>query len=86
MTRCPRCNTWLEIEPGCHGSCLSCHKSSRQDETACVETSCGPEEKSTSKKSNKSASNVVKTKQRAIMKPWKLLAETWKELRNGLFL
>ena len=23
---CPRCNSWVEIDPDCSGSCLSCHQ------------------------------------------------------------
>ncbi|MBS1995945.1 MAG: hypothetical protein JSS86_06525 [Cyanobacteria bacterium SZAS LIN-2] len=36
---CPRCNTWLDIDPNCGGSCLACHKTLKAEATsACVET------------------------------------------------
>ena len=34
---CPRCNTWLDIDPACSGSCLACHKLHQITSTACVE-------------------------------------------------
>src|SRR5476649_1667585 len=35
---CPRCNTWLDIDPNCGGSCLSCHKTLKKEAaSACVE-------------------------------------------------
>ena len=37
---CPRCNTWLDIDPNCGGSCLACHKTLKKEAAgACVETS-----------------------------------------------
>jgi len=37
---CPRCNTWLDIDPNCGGSCLACHKTLKAEATgACFETS-----------------------------------------------
>jgi len=37
---CPRCNTWLDIDPNCGGSCLSCHKTLKKEAaSACTETS-----------------------------------------------
>jgi len=37
---CPRCNTWLDIDPNCGGSCLACHKTLKSEPTgACFETS-----------------------------------------------
>lgn len=35
---CPRCNTWLEIDPACSGSCLSCHKLNQKEPDACVDS------------------------------------------------
>jgi LSD1 subclass zinc finger protein len=36
---CPRCNTWLDIDPNCGGSCFSCHKTlSKEPVSACTET------------------------------------------------
>jgi hypothetical protein len=35
---CPRCNTWLDIDPNCGGSCLACHKTlSAAPASACTE-------------------------------------------------
>jgi hypothetical protein len=34
---CPRCNTWLDIDPACSGSCLGCHKLHQVQKSTCVE-------------------------------------------------
>ncbi|HEY9774979.1 MAG TPA: hypothetical protein V6C81_14540 [Planktothrix sp.] len=34
---CPRCTTWLDIDPGCKGSCMACHKANQEQSTTCVE-------------------------------------------------
>jgi len=35
---CPRCNTWLDVDPNCGGSCLKCHKTLKKEATsACIE-------------------------------------------------
>ncbi|MBX9693189.1 MAG: hypothetical protein K2Z81_12445, partial [Cyanobacteria bacterium] len=31
MARCPRCNTWVQLEPSCYGGCMSCSKSSNTE-------------------------------------------------------
>jgi hypothetical protein len=43
---CPRCNTWLDIDPNCGGSCLACHKTlSSAPAKACTETAEGKQAK-----------------------------------------
>lgn len=34
---CPRCNTYVAIDPDCPGSCLSCHKATEAEPDICVE-------------------------------------------------
>jgi len=34
---CWRCNTYLELDPLCLGSCLSCHKRDGDGESDCLE-------------------------------------------------
>jgi LSD1 subclass zinc finger protein len=34
---CPRCTTWVDIDPACFGSCLSCHKQHQDEVSVCVE-------------------------------------------------
>jgi hypothetical protein len=36
---CPRCNTWMDIDPACFGSCHKCHKNQQSEPAACVEPS-----------------------------------------------
>jgi len=36
---CPRCNTWVDVDPSCFGSCIKCHKTRKGDESACTTTS-----------------------------------------------
>lgn len=36
---CPRCNTWMDIDPACFGSCLKCHKAQQSEPSSCVEPS-----------------------------------------------
>ncbi|CAN5545672.1 hypothetical protein BH11CYA1_BH11CYA1_40160 [soil metagenome] len=36
---CPRCNTWMDIDPACFGSCLKCHKTKQSEPSSCVEPS-----------------------------------------------
>src|SRR3990167_5242515 len=36
---CPRCNTWMDIDPTCLGSCLKCHKTLQSEPSSCVEPS-----------------------------------------------
>lgn len=36
---CPRCNTWMDIDPSCTGSCLKCHKTQQKEPSSCVEPS-----------------------------------------------
>jgi transcription initiation factor IIE alpha subunit len=36
---CPRCNTWMDIDPACFGSCLKCHKTQQSQPSSCVEPS-----------------------------------------------
>lgn len=36
---CPRCNTWMDIETACLGSCLKCHKAQQNQPSSCVEPS-----------------------------------------------
>ncbi len=38
-TYCPRCNTWLELDPQCLGSCLSCHKMQQANPSPCLNDS-----------------------------------------------
>lgn len=33
---CPRCNTWLDLDPQCLGSCLSCHKMQEANPSPCL--------------------------------------------------
>jgi hypothetical protein len=33
---CPRCNSWIEIDPRCTGGCLSCHNTRGKD----LQSSC----------------------------------------------
>jgi transcription initiation factor IIE alpha subunit len=35
---CPRCNSWLDIDPSCAGSCISCHKLHEEHSLSCVES------------------------------------------------
>jgi hypothetical protein len=35
-TFCPRCNTWLDMDPKCLGSCLSCHKMQEANPGPCL--------------------------------------------------
>lgn len=35
-TFCPRCNTWLDLDPRCLGSCLSCHKMREANPGPCL--------------------------------------------------
>jgi len=35
-TYCPRCNTWLDLDPQCLGSCLSCHKTNQVNPSPCL--------------------------------------------------
>lgn len=36
---CPRCCTWLELEPRCNGVCISCHAASKAKNTgSCAST------------------------------------------------
>jgi len=45
---CPRCNTWLDIDPNCGGSCLACHKTlSAAPANACTEPASGTKGKET---------------------------------------
>ena len=34
---CSRCNTWLEIDSQCLGTCFSCHKLKQETLSTCVE-------------------------------------------------
>lgn len=34
---CPRCLTWLEFDPLCLGSCLSCHKMQEKNPAPCID-------------------------------------------------
>ncbi len=36
---CPRCLTWLEFDPLCLGSCLSCHKMREANPGPCIDES-----------------------------------------------
>src|SRR5258708_5546790 len=36
---CPRCLTWLEFDPLCQGTCLSCHKMREVSPSPCIESS-----------------------------------------------
>jgi len=33
---CPRCNSWLDIDPSCFGSCITCHKLHEEQAASCV--------------------------------------------------
>ena len=36
---CPRCNTWLDIDPACNGgSCFKCSVAHQAEASVCVET------------------------------------------------
>jgi hypothetical protein len=34
---CPRCITWLEFDPQCLGTCISCHKMQQANPRHCIE-------------------------------------------------
>lgn len=83
--RCPRCSTWLEIDPTCALSCMSCHKTNQAAPRACVEENVNPITNSP-QESNNCSPNVVQTKRWANVGPIRLLKRAWKVLTNGLFL
>lgn len=35
---CPRCNSWLDIDPACAGSCITCHKLHEEHSVSCVDS------------------------------------------------
>jgi len=35
-TGCPRCNTWLELDPICQSSCINCHKLKQKNPSPCL--------------------------------------------------
>ncbi len=79
MIRCPRCNTWVQLEPSCFGGCMSCHKASGGQSDCGSNTEIGAE-------GNNNAQNVVQTKRWANSAAGSFLSKAWKVLRNGLFL
>ena len=42
---CPRCNTWLDLDPLCLGSCLACHKVNQDSPANCLEEPAASEAK-----------------------------------------
>jgi len=81
---CPRCNTWLDIDPACLGSCLQCHKMRQAEPTVCVDIKpansdeVGCEKTSTNVvQRNGWASASVKNRS---------LVQTWKAVVRKVFL
>jgi len=35
---CPRCTAWVELDPSCSTSCLSCHKIQEASPAPCAES------------------------------------------------
>ncbi|GEM_PF-2994608 len=35
---CPRCNAWLDFDPLCLGSCLTCYKAHQAKASDCIKT------------------------------------------------
>src|SRR5579885_1967980 len=86
--RCPRCNTWMDLDPACLGSCMSCHKAHQADPAPCTEEESTHVTITTTNSpgvSNNYCPNVVQTKRWANVGPVGLLKRAWKVLTNGLF-
>ena len=79
---CPRCNTWLDIDPMCSGSCLGCHKLHQIKTSACVEE-LSPKSDSHSEKCD--LNGVQRNVWAGGSGVRKSLAETWKAVIGSLF-
>jgi len=80
---CPRCTTWLDIDPACLGSCLKCHKMQQAETTVCVDikpanSDVGGCEKTSSNVVQRSGWASASVKHRS-------LAQTWKAVVSKVF-
>lgn len=57
---CPRCNTWLDIDPACSGSCISCHKLHQIESKPCTEASCSTDSKNEAQPKERSLIDTVR--------------------------
>lgn len=78
---CPRCNTWLDIDAQCKGSCMACHKTLQNDSSSCVE----PVANVSDCCSENNQPNVVQREQWAGMASGGALAQAWKAVWSKLF-
>jgi hypothetical protein len=73
---CPRCNTWLDIDPNCGGSCMKCHKTmSSAPATSCVETSAKGHDGACTQGDHNSSKNVFSALGELIAKARQLLTK-----------
>ena len=84
---CPRCNTWLDIDPSCGGSCLSCHKTLRKEATiTCTEASDGPTLVNSKENIEEFSQDGVRKKQWTLFSRFAAIVGKARQYLSGMFI